>query len=225
MKTQAIIPTAGLGTRMRSDVTKFLMELEGDPIIVLTLKAFQESSLVESVILVVQEDHREKMKDLISEYSLTKVKEIVVGGETRFDSVHNGLAKIDADTDVIVVHDGARPLIDASTINKAIKQCEQSEAVVVAVPVKSTIKRVNKENLLVEETLNRNELWEVQTPQVFKREILVKAHENAQGIAATDDAMLVEQLGIKVEILEGSYKNIKITTQEDLKIARVFLQS
>lgn len=224
MKTQAIIPAAGLGERLKATVPKALVELNGKPLLVYTLESFVNSSLIDSIILVVPSQQVEDFEKLVSQYSLTKVNRIVAGGQTRCESVCNGLNVSDEDTEVIVVHDGARPLIEVETIDAAVRLCKEYDAVVVAVPVKPTIKEIDRENLIVMKTLDRGKLWEVQTPQVFKKEILVKAHQKGKGSNPTDDASLVEQLGIKVKVLKGDYKNLKITTKEDLVVAEALLK-
>ena len=219
MKTQAIIPTAGIGKRLKAGRPKPLVELCGKPLCAHTLEVFQRSPVIDSVVLVGNADHLFELGDIVKQYQLGKVTKIVAGGKTRCESVSNGLAVLDKDTDIVVVHDGARPLVSLKTISDAVLLCQDLQAVVVAVPVKSTIKKVNKKDLSVEETLNREDLWEIQTPQVFKRDVLIKAHEQKKEDAPTDDAMMVEQLGVRVKVLLGDYKNIKITTYEDLTIA------
>ena len=222
MNIQAIIPTAGIGKRLKTDLPKPLVELCGKPLCVHTLEVFERSPVIDSVVLVGHADHLFELGNIVKQYQLKKVTKIVAGGKTRCESVANGLAVLDKDADIVVVHDGARPLVSLKTISDAVALCQDSEAVVVAVPVKSTIKKINKKNLLVEETLNRDDLWEIQTPQVFKKDILIKAHKQKKGNVPTDDAMMVEQLGVRVKVLSGDYKNIKITTQEDLTIAEAF---
>ncbi len=223
MKIQAIIPTAGLGKRFKTKIPKALVSLKGKPIIVHTLAVFEKNFSIESLILVVPTRCLNRFEQVVKQYKLRKVKKIIAGGQNRCDSVKNGLQAIDSDTKMIVVHDGARPLLTNSILDRAIRLGRRWKAVVVAVPVKSTIKSVDKKTLAVQKTLNRSELWEIQTPQVFKRDILCEAYQNIKD-NPTDDAALVERLGHKVKILPGDYKNIKITTPEDLKIAEVFLK-
>jgi len=223
MKTQVIIPTAGIGARFKSDVPKPLVMLKGKPICIHTLEVFEKSSLIDSIIVVA---HKEKIKEieaLCHKYALKKIKKVVAGGETRYDSVHNGLGNLDEDTEMVMIHDGARPLVTGEIVEESVKLCEEYEAVIVAVPMKPTIKRVDAQNMVVEQTLDRNKLWEIQTPQVFKKDIICKAHNQAQDNSATDDAFLVEQMGKQVKVLEGNYRNIKITTQEDLVLAEALL--
>jgi len=225
VKVQAIIPTAGTGTRLGADLPKPLIELNGKPLCVRTLEAFERSPVVESVILVGQPERLSDLKNLVDRHDLKKVRRIVAGGKTRRESVGNGLDALDGDTEIVMVHDGARPLVSEQIINDAAELCRDWEAVIVAVPVKSTIKKVNGKDLFVEETPDRRELWETQTPQVFKKNILLKAHAQNKGGEPTDDAAMVEQLGVRVKILPGDYRNIKITTREDLTIAEAFMRS
>lgn len=223
MKAQAIIPAAGIGARMGSDRPKTFMPLAGIPMIVHTLKAFEACSSVDKVVLVVHPDYADEYQRLVEEYGLTKVKEYITGGARRSESVGNGLTYVDSDCGIIVVHDGARPLIKPELIDKAVAMCVTDRAVVVGVPVKQTIKKINAVEGSVERTLDREALWEIQTPQVFHRDVLVEAYEHAKSMDVTDDASLVEQIGIKVKVMQGDYFNIKITTPEDVAIAEKLL--
>jgi 2-C-methyl-D-erythritol 4-phosphate cytidylyltransferase len=222
MKVEVIMPTAGVGERLKNTSPKPLVELNGKPLFIYPLEVFEAAKSVDSVVIVASQELVDVFYDLVQQYSLAKVKIVVVGGKTRNESVFNGLKNVDDDTDVVIVHDGARPFITEDLINSAVNLCKEEEAVIAAVKVKSTIKKVNSDSY-VEETLDRNTLWEIQTPQVFKKDVLISAHKKKLDVPVTDDAMLVESLGIKVKILESSYKNIKITTKEDLEIAKVFL--
>jgi len=223
VKVQAIIPTAGCGTRLKSRVPKPFVLIQGKPLICYTLAAFESNAGIDSIVLVGQKERINDLKKIVKEYKVGKVKRIVAGGKTRNESVENGLKEIDKDTAIVVIHDGARPFISQKEINGSIALCKKYEAVIVAVPVKPTIKRVDEKTLTVEATLQRDKLWEVQTPQVFKKEIIVKAHKMNKCDNPTDDSLLVEQMGIKVKVLMGSYSNIKITTKEDLNIAEKIL--
>ena len=225
MKIQVIIPTAGIGARLESDLPKPLVQLCGKPICAYVLDAFEKSPEIDSVILVGHKEKLSELKEIIRQYGFKKVAKVVAGGKTRCESVSNGLGVLDQDTDVVMVHDGARPLVSLQTIKDVVALCQDWDAVVTAVAVKSTIKRVDKNNMLVEQTLNREGLWEIQTPQIFRVDVLVKAHKENKINSPTDDASMVEQMGIKVRIAPGDYRNIKITTQEDLEIAETFLKS
>jgi len=224
MKVQAIIPAAGMGTRLKSETIKSMILIHGKPLLIYTLEIFEMSPSVQSVVLVVPKDRSAEFEEMVKRYSLTKVSRIVSGGATRRESVYNGLKALDQDTETVVVHDAARPLVTVDLIERAIESCEQTRAAVVAVPVKPTIKRVDPETMCVRQTLARRGLWEIQTPQVFKKETLVRAHQQPWEEEATDDAMLVENLGEAVKIVEGNYRNIKVTTPEDLVMAEAFLK-
>lgn len=223
MKIQAIIPAAGLGTRLKSDIDKPLISLNGHPVFLYPLRLFQRCHLIESVIVVVNGKNLLSFKTIIKKHKLTKVAKIIVGGETRCDSVYNGLKELDADTDLVMIHDAVRPFVTRSLLEDIISVGKKKEAVVVGVPVKSTIKRVELKEMLVEKTLDREILWEIQTPQIFKKEILLNAYDQGRVGIPTDDATLVEQSGIKVHVVVGDYQNIKITTQEDLIFAQAIL--
>ncbi|MBZ0167025.1 MAG: 2-C-methyl-D-erythritol 4-phosphate cytidylyltransferase [Candidatus Omnitrophica bacterium] len=223
MKAQAIIPAAGSGTRMGSSIPKTLLPINGTPMIVHTLRAFENCASVDGVVLVVHPDHAPEYRRVVEEAGITKVKEYITGGSRRSESVGNGLTYVDANCGIIVVHDGARPLIKPELIDKAVSMCVTDRAVVIGVPVKQTIKKINTNEQVVERTLDREALWEIQTPQVFHKEILVEAYEQAKSLDVTDDASLVEQMGIKVKVMQGDYFNIKITTPEDIAIAEKLL--
>jgi 2-C-methyl-D-erythritol 4-phosphate cytidylyltransferase len=224
MKVQAIIPAAGLGTRLQQKEPKSLVPIRGVPILLHVLFVFEKSPAIDSVVVVAPVDSQKLFQKLVKNGDFKKVKKIIPGGETRMDSVFQGLQATDEDTDMVVIHDAARPLISVGMIQRAVEEGQKSGAVVVAVPVKSTIKRVDAQQKMVLETLNRSELWEIQTPQVFKREILLRAYQNRKkGEPSTDDASLVEALGVPVKIVEGDYRNIKITTQEDIAVAEALL--
>jgi len=223
MKTQVIIPAAGMGERLGEDSPKPLLKINGKPILIYSLEVFDQCPLIESVIVVAHQDYVGDFRSVIEEHKICKVINVVAGGQLRTDSVFNGLKALDEDTEYVLIHDGARPLIDLETVEKAVNLCANESGVIVAVPVKPTIKRVNTQELYVEATLDRDLLWEVQTPQVFKKNILLKAHEDNNGIAVTDDATLVEMLGERIKVVEGQYDNIKITTKEDVVTAQNLL--
>ncbi len=224
MKTQAIIPTAGSGSRFNSTLPKSLVTVRGKPLFVYALEVLKKSPLIDSVVLVVPQEHHETFEKIVEQSGFTQEVKIVNGGATRCDSVGCGLEATDADTDIVLIHDGARPLIGLDVVEASIKLCAQKEAVVVAVPVTSTIKKIDTQNMLVQETLAREELWEIQTPQVFKREILRRAYVEVKNKNdLTDDASLVERLGMGISVLKGDYRNIKVTTPEDLFVLESFL--
>jgi len=223
MKVQAVVPAAGVGERLGSDVTKPFVLLKGVPLIVYALKVLQKSVEIDSVILVGNKDRISELEKICRDHQLTKVARIIVGGETRRESVSNALSAVDEDTEYVLIHDAARPLMTAQIIRDGIRACQKYKAVTAAVPVTSTIKRVDPADQTVVETLDRSSLWEVQTPQIFEKGLIVSAHEESDDAGASDDALLVERMGHKVKIFSGDYRNVKVTTPEDLKIAEAFL--
>ena len=206
---------------MGSKLNKQYLPLLGKPVLAHTLEVFQQHPLIDDIIVIATKDEVEFCKkEVVEAFDFNKVSQIVAGGQERQDSIYRGLQSLPEECDLVVVHDGARPLVTPQILTEAIKEAQLSKASVVAVPVKDTIKQVNREGF-VEKTLNRAELVSVQTPQVFKKEIILKAYEEAfkKGIYGTDDASLVELWGIKVKVVMGSYENIKITTPEDIELA------
>ncbi|MDD3375656.1 MAG: 2-C-methyl-D-erythritol 4-phosphate cytidylyltransferase [Candidatus Omnitrophica bacterium] len=225
MKTQVIIPSAGIGSRLKTATLKPLIVLDGKPIFIHCLEAFEACSLIHSIIVVVSSESIEDFKVAIKENGLKKVKAIVPGGSERCDSVQNGLKQVDDDADVVLVHDGARPFVSVDLIERCIKALKENEAAIAAVAVKPTIKLVDAERMIIEKTLDRTKLWDAQTPQAFKKDIIVKAYSHMLQENPTDDSSLVERMGVKVKIVEGSYDNIKITTPEDLKLAEILVKT
>ena len=219
MKTCAIIVAAGKGTRMKSDCPKQFMEVKNRPILYYTLNAFQKSK-VDEVIVVVSKDYQEYVqKDIVGKFKLDKVKKIVLGGAERYLSVYEGIKAAEG-VDYVLVHDGARPFIEPVKINEVIEQVQQYQAVIVGVKAKDTMKIVNEDGYVIE-TPNRSMLWNVQTPQAFEYNLLKTAYNKivVEKISTiTDDAKVVEYAtDQKIKMLEGSYRNIKITTIEDLR--------
>jgi len=226
-KTVAIIPAAGSGIRMESKRAKQFLSLDGKPILALTLEPFQEST-VDAIILVVPLDDLEYCKkEIVERFGFTKVKKIVPGGKWRQDSVRFGLEATEGKYDLVLIHDGVRPLIEKRLIERVIKEAMVNRAVITALPAKETVKEVNDLRDVVK-TYDRKRVWMVQTPQAFRYQDILNAHHKAlkQGWEeATDDALLVEKSGITVKVVEGSEKNIKVTTPDDLELARFLLRS
>jgi 2-C-methyl-D-erythritol 4-phosphate cytidylyltransferase len=222
MNYQVVIPAAGQGKRMNAGKNKQFIELEQVPIIIHTLRVFEGHSMCSGIILVINEQEKEEFQKLLDEFHITKVKEIVSGGNERQFSVYNGLQAVN-DCELVLVHDGARPFILHKSIEKLLDKAQETGAATLAVPVKDTIKRV--ENNLVVETVERSTLWSVQTPQAFLLPLILDAHDQAnQGnYLGTDDASLIERAGKPVSIVLGDYKNIKLTTPEDLLLAKAIL--
>ncbi len=222
MRVVAIILAAGSGTRMKSEINKHLLPLAGKPVIVHTLAAFERCAAIDAIVLVTSADNIAAYQALIAEYGIAKVSRIVLGGDTRQASAHNGL-RAAGDCDIVLIHDGARPLIAKQEIEAVIRDAAEYGGAVVAVPAKDTTVRAHEG--FIEAQLERNMLWQVQTPQGFKAAIIKEAYEAAarDGVQSTDDTGLVTRLGGVVKITPGSYANIKITTPEDLVIAEALL--
>lgn len=225
MKTVAVVPAAGFGVRFKKKTPKPLVLLDSYPILIHTLKILSVNRLIDSIILVINRNYLDRYRKIVKQYKLKKVRYIIAGGATRTQSVKNGLKVLDKDADLVLIHDGVRPFIDSKIISDSIKTAKRYGAAIVAVPVKSTIKKISPPNLLVKGTLNRNILWEVQTPQVFKKDLIIKAYQKAKNLKAYDDASLVEKMGKKVKVVFGSYKNIKITTPEDYLFAKAIIKN
>ena len=220
-----VIVAAGTGSRMNMGINKQFIKLKGKEIIAYTIEKFYNNSNIEDIVVVVKEDESEFFKtEILDKYNFKNVK-IAYGGKERQDSVYNGLKLLDEKCDVVLIHDGARPFVSDKIIDKSIEEAKEHKAIVVGVPVKDTIKVIDNDKNIVD-TPNRSVLWAVQTPQTFDYNILIDAYKDAfkNKFYGTDDAMLVERIGYKVKMLEGSYNNIKITTQEDLNIGSQILR-
>ncbi len=217
MHVSAIIVAAGIGSRMEWPVNKHLLLIGGRPVLAHTLSAFQTCSLINDIILVGGQERLDVYQDIVASEGFSKVRAIVCGGQTRQESCANGLAQA-APADIVCIHDGARPLVTQRVIVDAITQAVEHGAAIVAVPVKDTIKTSNGDGFVVE-TLPRARLWQVQTPQAFRADLLRQAQQEARGLfVGTDDAVLLERLGLPVKIVRGDYRHIKITTTADLAV-------
>jgi 2-C-methyl-D-erythritol 4-phosphate cytidylyltransferase len=225
-KISVIVPAAGAGLRMNSNRPKQYLELCDKPILVHTIETLQRTDSIEEIILVAPEDNLEYVKSAIVElYRFTKVKSVVAGGTTRQKSVYNGMQEVSENIDFILVHDAVRPLIQPTKIDEMCQILEEHEAVVLGMPVKNTIKSIH--DGFVDKTYPRENLWAIQTPQGMRasvfRNIMEKA--NTDGFEGTDEASVAENYKIKVKIIEGDYRNIKITTRDDLRVAETFLNN
>jgi 2-C-methyl-D-erythritol 4-phosphate cytidylyltransferase len=227
MQVTAIIVGAGEGKRMGGPVPKAFLPIAGRPLVLHALDRFFLARSTEKVILVVADTEMQRSQALMqSDLNLShRPWTLQVGGATRQESVRRGLEQLDSDCEIVVIHDAARPFVSASLIDRCVDEACRVGAVVVGVPVKDTIKVVSQEHW-VQATPARSSLWEIQTPQVFRKELIVEAHDRAvrQGIDGTDDATLVEQMGKPVLVLQGETTNIKITTPEDILLAEALLQ-
>ncbi|MEI7474036.1 MAG: 2-C-methyl-D-erythritol 4-phosphate cytidylyltransferase [bacterium] len=224
MKISAIIPAGGSGNRYSKEKNKLLELLSGKEVLITTIEAILTSDYIDNIIIPSYEGIIPFLNKALQTFPHKDKIQIINGGDTRQASVYNALEFLNKTTkpDYIVIHDGARPLITNDIINSVIKKAIETDAAIVAVPVKDTIKRANSENLVIE-TPNREELWQIQTPQVFNFDKLIKAHEKYKQENFTDDAALMEKEGYNVFLVKGSYSNIKITTPEDIIIAEALL--
>jgi 2-C-methyl-D-erythritol 4-phosphate cytidylyltransferase len=215
-KVAAIVVSAGLSQRMGQDKT-FLL-LAGKPVVSWSVSALQQSNLIDEIILVLHKSTLDAGRKLVSQSSWPKLNAICEGGVLRQDSVRNGLCAV-SNCELVLIHDGARPFLTGKLIEDGIEAVGQTGAAAAAVEVKDTIKQVDDSGI-VSQTLHRNRLRSVQTPQVFRLSVLKKAYELAGG-EFTDDAGMVERAGYKVKLYPGDYRNIKITTPEDLALAEI----
>jgi len=211
----AIILAAGHGRRLKTAVSKPLVKIGKFPAIAYSLAALNKHPAVDEIIVVVNSLNFQSISRLIRRQAFKKVQSLVLGGKRRQDSVYNGLEAVNSKSTRVLIHDSARPFIEQDTISKVIRAARKSGAAIVAVRPKATIKTAKKGNF-VAQTLDRGRLWEVQTPQVFKKTLILKAYKKYAGREVTDDAALVEKLGADISVVEGSYRNIKITTVEDI---------
>jgi 2-C-methyl-D-erythritol 4-phosphate cytidylyltransferase/2-C-methyl-D-erythritol 2,4-cyclodiphosphate synthase len=226
MKVIALVPAAGMGKRMGAEINKQYLLLAGKPIVAHTLQVLEDAPFIDDIHVIVPEAEIPYCREhVVERYGFTKVRGIVAGGPERQHSVMNGLRKLTGmdDDDVILIHDGVRPFISLSILEKSVETARKWDGALVAVPVKDTVKIV--ENGVVRETPARETLWLAQTPQAFRYSIIMAAHEiaAAERYLGTDDASLVEWMGKDVHIVLGDYRNIKITTPEDLVLAEAFL--
>lgn len=227
-KHAALVLAAGKGSRMKSDIPKQFLQMNGKPVIYYALRAF-EDSFIDEIVLVTGEGQQEYCRtEIVDKYGFHKVSKIIAGGKERYDSVYRGLCELDG-ADYVYIHDGARPFADHQILVNA-KQCvEKYGACAAGMPVKDTIKIVNEENFVTETPL-RKYVWQIQTPQVFSYSLIREAYERLyieeNPISVTDDAMVVEcMMKRPVKLFEASYENIKITTPEDLAIAEELLRN
>lgn len=226
LKVCAVIAAAGKSRRMGGGINKQLIMIKDMPVLAHTLKAFDSADIIDGIILVAgQDDGEDCRENVIKKYGIDKIKAIVQGGDERQQSVKSGLDAALGVCDIVVVHDGARPFVTKDIIYKSVEEAYEFGAAVCAVPVKDTIK-VSRDGEFISNSIDRNTLYAVQTPQTFRFDLLYKAHNKAaeDSFLGTDDTVLVERIGIRVKIFEGSYENIKITTPEDIYIAESILE-
>jgi len=252
--TSAIVLAAGRGLRFKSKIPKPLVKINSKPIVIYSLDILSKHSSVQDIIVVANDKNSKEIIRKVNQYRIQKIKRIVKGGRRRQDSVANALSFLSSNTDLVLIHDAARPFIDKNIVSRLIKESRSCGAAIAGVPVKATIKEVKrslvqssspahlnlreelkaqrisknrktKRGVAVERTLDRSVLWEIQTPQVFRKDLILDAYKRFGHLSVTDDAMLVEKMGHKVRVVLGSCDNIKITTPEDLVIAGAILKA
>jgi len=221
----AVIPAAGASKRMGTGVDKQLLSLCGQTVLERTIAAVAAAESITGIVLVVragEEDFFQRWSEGFGGI----IKDIVPGGAQRQQSVRNGLDAVPSNTEIVVIHDGARPLVQTSLVDGVVKEAKRTGAATLGVPVKDTVKMTGESNQVVR-TVPRDKLWLVQTPQAFRYEVICRAHQwaAAQGYSGTDDASLVEARGWPVSMVQGSYENIKVTTPEDIIIAEALLKA
>ena len=225
-KYAAIVLAAGSGKRMNSQVHKQYLIIQDRPVLYYSLKAFEDSAVDEIVLVVGKGEEEFCRKEIVDKYGISKVKAIVEGGKERYHSVFEGL-KQTSDADYVLIHDGARPFVNQDIIRRCMQEVQKYQACVVGMPVKDTIKIADEEGY-AKQTPDRKNVWMIQTPQTFSYALIYEAYEEmlkTEDTAITDDAMVLERIkGKKSKLIEGSYRNIKITTPEDPLIANVYLQ-
>lgn len=215
MRYEVVLPAAGSGKRMGAGQNKLFLTLVDKPILVHTLLVFEQDENCTGIWLAVKDEERALIQSLLAKYAITKVKGLPTGGAERQHSVHSCIKEMQA-VEVVLVHDAARPFIKVSTITELTNVAYHKGAAIAGVRAKDTMKVV--ENGLIKETVDRDSLWMIQTPQAFRFDLLAQAEDVAEkvGFLGTDEAMLVERLGHEIHIVESSYENVKMTTQEDL---------
>ncbi|MGX7418877.1 2-C-methyl-D-erythritol 4-phosphate cytidylyltransferase [Carnobacterium gallinarum] len=227
MNYELVLLAAGQGRRMEASQNKVLIQLLGKPVIEYVLTTFVQDKACQHIILVVEKNEQLLIETIVQQNQFDKQKPItiVVGGTERQDSVYNGLQKLKNETGIVMIHDGARPFLEPNFLKELYQTAERTDAAILGMPVKDTIKKVNKNTVI--ETIPRELLWQIQTPQAFKIPLIQKVHANAkiEGFFGTDDASLVEHYGQPVSIVEGSYENIKLTTPIDLVIGEAILKA
>lgn len=226
-RNTAIVLAAGQGKRMHSKVQKQFLEIQGYPVLYYSLRCFQESPLIQDIILVTGEESISYCKEeIVQKYGFTKVSAVIPGGKERYDSVYAGLCEC-RDCEYVLIHDGARPFVTEEILKRGLQKVKETGACVIGMPSKDTVKLSDEEGY-VKETPNRKCVWTIQTPQIFSYSLIREAHDSIRQkdmSKITDDAMVAElEAGVKVRFFEGSYRNIKITTPEDLVSAESFLK-
>ena len=216
-KNAAVIVAAGSGTRMGTERHKQFLSVLGKPVLAYTLEKFNNNKYINEIVIVTKEEYISYCQNLVKTYEINKATTIVIGGCTRQKSVFNGVNSVSDDIDCVLIHDGARPLVSDETISKCAIALKNNKACAVGVPMKDTIK-YSDNGSFIDRTVDRSRLWQIQTPQCFDKQLVMKYHKMAanDGFEATDDCMLFEHYGERVALVEGEYENIKITSPQDI---------
>lgn len=228
-QVSAIVLAAGQGKRMGSRIQKQFLDLGGYPVLYYSLKTFEESQVSQVILVTGEQEIEFCRREIVERYGFSKVKAVVAGGAERYHSVYQGLKQVPASSDIVLIHDGARPFVDADMIDRTIRAAEEFQACAAGMPSKDTVK-IADENGFAASTPERSRVWMVQTPQAFSRVLIWKAYQammedESLQLGVTDDAMVVERLtGIPVRLVEGSYENMKVTTPEDMEVAAAILK-
>lgn len=223
MRYEVVLPAAGSGKRMGAGHNKLFLQLAGKPILMHTLTVFEEDANCTGIWLAVKPEERSTIEEMIAQYGITKVKGLPDGGEERQHSVHSCIKEMEQ-VEIVLVHDAARPFVTHTIIHKLAQMAKAKGAAIAGVRAKDTMKKVR--GTLITETIDRDSLWMIQTPQAFRFDLLAAAEDVAEkvGFLGTDEAMLVERLGHEVHIVESSYENVKMTTKEDLIFGEAILR-
>ena len=224
-KVSAVVAAAGLSKRFSPREKKQFAALGGKPLISYCLRTLESSELVTNIVVVVPEDEVQNSRKLFEDLGLKKITSVVAGGEKRHISVRNGFRATSPDSEIVLVHDAARPFVDNDTIRRVIEQCVRTGASICAAPVTDTLKRAEEHGPFISETVPREKLWRAQTPQAFRRGTLEEIYSSVgtEDIAATDESALAEAKGIRVSIVMGSELNMKVTTVADLAFAELIV--
>jgi len=224
LSVSAVIVAAGTSKRMNDGVDKLAVQLSGKPLLAWTISRFESAEIIDEIIVVTKKDEIAKVKEMTKSEGFRKVSSVVKGGAYRQQSAQNGLNAVSTDSKVVLIHDGARPLIRTSDIKKIVESAIENGAALLAVPSKDTVKEV--QNGIVTQTLPRESVWLAQTPQGFRKELLQEAFSSAEkeGYIGTDEASLVERIGKDVAIVEGHSSNIKVTVTPDIGVVQSLLK-
>lgn len=224
MKFGVVIAAGGSGTRFGTDMPKQFVDLCGAPVISHTIAKFEKSPSISQIVIVAHKNYLVFCSDVVSSFGFSKVTSIIEGGHTRQQSVLKGIKSLSKDIDYVLIHDAARPLVSVKTIEKCCKETAKHGACAAGTTAIDTIK-ISEDGEFVDGTIDRNKIWQIQTPQCFNKEFILKCHKNAafEGIEATDDCFLAEHYGAKIKLVDAGRENIKITNYSDLAVAEVLL--